>query len=415
MRPVRSEHGFALITGILVLTVIAGLALSLIVLTNNGQKAALREQASESAFNVAEAALSAQIGQLSRAWPAEKETKYESRCVEATSTETNGCPTSSILNASYPSASPSSCQGKPPADSWGSSATNKWTTYVRDDVEGASAPFNSEVEKNAASWDANGDGKVWVRSVGLVQCRMVVLVTLVSRESLAVPFPHDVLVADWFETRNNGGHRGRGYIIDTKGESSQTSNVSVRCSPAAPEGKQCAEYEKGNKEQVGPGEVVEEKGTSPAIPATTLASLRKEAEAEGTYDAPGQCPKGLPVGKLVYVEGPCKIEGGKNEVANSLASPGFLIIVNGTLTMGGSSKFYGVIYGLDQQGSNNYVVRLEGSAEVNGAIIVDGSGGVSLSSSGTNLVYNPTAIEGLKTSAGAAATRNSFRILGNNE
>jgi type II secretory pathway pseudopilin PulG len=413
MSRLRSQQGFALVAGILVITLISGLALSLIVLSNNGQKAALREQASETAFDVAEAALNAQVGQLARAWPSEKETKYESRCVEATSTEINGCPTSGVLNSSYPNTSSTTCQGQPPVDSWGSAVTNKWTTYVRDDVEGAGAPFNSVVEKSAEPWDANGDGKVWVRSVGLVDCRMIVLVTLVSRESVAVSFPHKVLIADWFETRNNGGHKGRGFIIDTKGESERPSNVSVRCG-SVPSGKECAEYER-NHEQVGPGEVVEEKGTSPAIPATVLPALRSEAEGSGTYYASGKCPNGLPTGKLVYVEGPCSIEGGANEVGNSLASPGYLIIVNGTLKMAGSSKFYGVVYDLDQQGSNNWVVRLEGSAELNGGIIIDGNGGASLSASGVNLVYNPKAFEELKAYAGVAGTRNSFRILSNSE
>ena len=411
MARARSDQGFALVTAILVLTVISALALSLVMLSNSGQRAAVREQASESAFNVAEAALNAQIGQLARVWPSETEKKmYEEapRCTETTSTATNGCPTGSLINASYTNAS-TSCQGKAPTDSWGSPVTNQWTTYVRDDVEGANAPFNSAVEKTASPYDANGDGKVWVRAVGLVQCRMVVLITLVSRESVAVPFPKNVVTANWFETRNNG----KKVIVNTQGESSQSTNVSVRCSPK-PAGKECEEYAK-EKGQVSPGSVVEEPGTTPALSVAKLASLRQQAEAAGTYYASGKCPSGMPSGHLVYVEGPCNISGGGNEVANSAAKPGFLIIVNGTFSMGGTSEFFGVIYCVNGQGSNGSLIETQGNATIVGEAVVDGGGGASFNASGENIVYSAKADEELVTYGGADATRNSFRILSNSE
>jgi Tfp pilus assembly protein PilX len=411
MRALRSERGFALVAGLLVLTVIAGLAVGLLLLSNSGQKAALREQAGESAFNVAEAALNAQIGQLSRAWPSETANQIPEaspRCIEATSTATNGCPTASILSASYANAS-TSCQGKPPVDSWGSPVTNEWTTYVRDDVEGANAPFKSVAEESAPRYDANEDGKVWVRAVGLEQCRMVVLVALVSRESVAVPFPRQVVVADWFETRNSGNK----VIVNTEGESAQTTNVSVRCSPPPPESKPC----NGEKTtgQVSPGKVVEEPGTSPAKPKSELEKLRHEAEAAKTYYPANKCPTGLPSGKLVYIEGPCNISGGGNEVGNSEAKPGFLIIAKGTFNMEGTATFYGTIYCVNEQGSSGAVVTLQGHAKIVGEVVVDGGGGASFNASGENVVYSAKADEELVRYAGADETRNSFRILSNSE
>jgi type II secretory pathway pseudopilin PulG len=405
MRRLGSENGFALVAGLLVMTVIAGLAIALLLVTNSGQKAALREQASESAFNVAEAALNAQVAQLARAWPTGE---GESRCTEATTTETNGCPTGKILKESYPNTSPVPCSGKA-LDSWGSPSTNEWTTYVRDDVEGANAPFNSAVEDSAKNYDANGDGKVWVRSVGVVQCRMVVLAALVSQESIPIPFPKKVVVANWFETRNSG----KKVIVNTQGESSQTTNVSVRCSPP-PEGQPCEKYEQ-EKGQVSPGGVVEEAGTSPTKSTSELETLRQQAEATGSYYPAGKCPKGLPTGHLVYIEGPCSVEGGGNEVANSESSPGFLIIANGTLSMGGASKFYGVIYCVDKQNSNKQLIELQGTAKIVGGLDVDGAGGASFNASGENVVYSAKAVEELKTYAGADATRNSFRVLSNSE
>ena len=94
MKTLRSEQGVALVAAVLVMSVVSGLALALLLMTNNQQKASAREQASETAFNVAEAALNAQVGQLSRAWPAtegealpdEKTNARLVRCIATTTT-----------------------------------------------------------------------------------------------------------------------------------------------------------------------------------------------------------------------------------------------------------------------------------------------------------------------------------------
>jgi len=70
MKLTRDESGFALISAILMLFIMTGIGLGVLQLTDAQQKASSTEQASEGAFNIAEAALNAQIGQLSRAWPA---------------------------------------------------------------------------------------------------------------------------------------------------------------------------------------------------------------------------------------------------------------------------------------------------------------------------------------------------------
>src|SRR5579862_4766477 len=135
MRNTRSEQGFALVAAVLVLVVISGLGLALLLLTNSGQKASAREQAGEAAFEIAEAALNAQVEQLSRAWPGQKTEALPVRCTESTTTESNGCPSAASLSASYPKAS-ATCAANAPSEKWGSASTNEWTTYVRDDAEG---------------------------------------------------------------------------------------------------------------------------------------------------------------------------------------------------------------------------------------------------------------------------------------
>jgi len=403
MRRARDEQGVALVVTMLLLMVLSGVGLALLLFTNNQQKAALREQASESAFTVSEAALNAEVSQLSRKWPSEA-TEAVSTCTAGLTTATNYCPAKTSLEVGYPSTGSATCPAGTPKDPWGSALSNGWTTYVRDDATGE--VFNSATEQGQLAYDANKDNKLWVRSVGVVQCRLVTVVTLVTRQQIAISFPHNVVTANWFKTTNNG----KKVIVDTEGEAGQSGSLSLRCESPHPE--PCANYEK-EKGQVSPDTTVEEPGTSPTLPATTLKALREEAEASGHYYKTGSCPSAAPSGFPVYVEGPCAVSVGSNTVVNSQAVPGFLIIANGTFSMSGTSKFYGVIYCLNQQkyGETPPVVSLGGDAEIFGAVDIDGNGGAFLGSSGTNITYSGKAIEELKASAGAAATRNSFRVL----
>src|SRR4051794_5141805 len=102
MTRARDEQGFALITAIILLTILLGLGAALLTFTDNQQSASLREQASESSFNVSEASLNAQVGQLSRAWPAKESEAYPKPCTASTGTSTNGCPTVASLTNAYP-------------------------------------------------------------------------------------------------------------------------------------------------------------------------------------------------------------------------------------------------------------------------------------------------------------------------
>jgi Tfp pilus assembly protein PilX len=416
MKALRSEQGVALVAAVLIMSVMSGLGLGLLLLTNNQQKAAGREQASESAFTVAEAALNAQVTQLSREWPASEKIKEEEalpeRCTATTTTSKNGCPDALSLKEGY-SGVAGTCPSGAPKDAWGGSASNEWTTYVRDDVEGTGKLFNSTSEAAAetAHWDKNGDNMLWVRSVGIVQCRMVVLVTLVSRQLVALNFPRNGLTANWFDTTNKGKHSGP--IIERKPPTfSEAGPISMRCEN--PPHGECEKYREG---QIEPPPGTNEPSPSVTLNESQLEALKQQAKSIGEYYPTGTCPSGIPPGLPAYVEGPCNVEEKGNAEVNSKAQPGFLVIVNGTFSIGGGAVFYGVVYAANKQGSKESVVNVEGNAKIIGAIDVDGEGGIEIGSSGnkTNFSYDPSAINEVKAYAGAAATRNSFRILSNNE
>ena len=114
MRHPRNESGFTLIAALLTMFIIAGLGMALLTLTDAQQHAASREQFSETAFNIAEAAMNAQIGQLARQWPAVETQEYPPSCTPSGSTTTNGCPTAEGLEKAYPpsgsASSPEHCR-----------------------------------------------------------------------------------------------------------------------------------------------------------------------------------------------------------------------------------------------------------------------------------------------------------------
>jgi Tfp pilus assembly protein PilX len=416
MSRAREEEGFALVAAVVLLTVIMGLGMGLLLFTDNQQRASTTEQAGEGAFNVAEAALNSQVGQLSRAWP-EKETEaYPDtvdntvvRCTEGTTTTTNGCPTTASLTAGYPNTTSASCSGGTPVDPWGSPATNKWTTYVRDNFE-KNALFNSTVEATQPGYDANGDGKVWVRSVGISRCRLVTVISLISRQLVTLNFPHDAVSGNWFKVTNTGNK----VLVNTQGVApnlaGQPGEISMRCEGVA---GLCEEWDKA-KEQVSPDTTKSPAVPSPLLSELQLAALRSQAIAAGTFHSPTVkgCPNSLEEmsGLPAYVEGcgELKLTGG---IGNSTASPGFLVLADGTLELKGNAEFFGVIYARNPTNVAGAVVVLGGTAQVIGAIDVDGKGGIEFGSSKANLVYDPRALNELKSFAGATPTRNTFRIL----
>jgi Tfp pilus assembly protein PilX len=406
MRRARDEQGFVLATAVMVMLVMMGLGLGLLMFADNQQKAAGREQASETAFDLAEAALNAQVGQLARVWPAKESEAFPSRCTAAESTATNGCPTAASLASAYNSG-PQACTGTEP---WGSPLSNSWTTYVRDDLEGSQI-FNSTSEESAPSWDKTTPNKLWVRATGVVQCHVVTLVTLVARQLVAVSFPRKAATGNWFRVTNKGNK----VIVNTVGvepyKAGEPGEISMRCSGLGSE--PCEVWEEA-KEQISPNTTKSPPTASPLLSESTMEELKATAQAAGTFysEALGNCPTSAEgaAGDPAYVEcGAMKWQG--NGIGNSLTSPGFLILATGTLELAGTSEFYGVIYARNPTNLSGAVVSLGGKAQVYGAIDVDGNGGIEFGSSKANLIYDPRATLNLKASVGVAPTRNTFRVL----
>ena len=449
MRRARNEDGFAVVTAILLLAVILGLGLGLLQFADAQQKASTREQASEAAFNVAEAALNAQVGQLDREWPTEKNNPNPNNellpltCTAGTSTKTNDCPSPTDLEPD-PNTGSTACSGR---DAWGSPLSNQWTTYVRQDVIeglGASAHesslFNSTAERSLPSYASSDAGALWVRAVGVVQCHPVTVISLVTRQRVTLRLPEGI-AGNWFKVTNKGNKDIVNRIGISEG---QAAPVSMRCEPVPAGQKECEEYDR-SKEQVSPPITPNEpKSPGMTLTPTELETIKSEAQAYGKFysTASYHCPTGtsmeelegtqLPTGSRapVYIEGCGAVKITANGMANCEPpkpvastphpeSPGFLVVANGTFELSGKSTYCGVIYAANlnpQPLSEEAIVKLQGGTVVVGGIIVDGEGGIEFGSSGqggnpANLVFDSRAIRERTISAGAASTRNSFRIL----
>jgi Tfp pilus assembly protein PilX len=401
-RRLRDESGFALIVTMMLLLVALAIGAALVARSDSQSELSAQERTREGSFALAESALNAEALALARSWPGSTATTSPSSCTPSSASTL--CPPASAVGGGYTGSDfASSCRTVP--------ATPLWQTAVRDNVAGEQ--YWTTAVTSRAAYDVNNDGAVWVRSTASVQCDKTTMVSLVSRSSVQMDFPAFTLSANWFATSN----QGRKVIVDTLGTSatpprpaSQPAPVSLRCNSAP---SPCANYQ-SSKGQIQPPSVQTSSGASTsALNASQIQSLERQASAAGTlYSCPSSSTNLSSVnGAPVVITGPCNLNIGSNTVINSSANPGVLVIENGTLTLGGSATFYGLIYALNRQNTGGAVITISGNASVQGLISVDGAGGVIAGSSKTNLIFDSRATALLRGEAGAVLNKNSFRVL----
>ena len=103
-----------------------------------------------------------------------------------------------------------------------------------------------------------------------------------------------------------------------------------------------------------------------------------------------------------------------NSIYNSSSSPGLTIINNGTISLGGTVTYYGVIYALNAQNATSttdFVVQTTGNAQIFGGILVDGGGSVEIGSSHVNLTFDDNAFSSIKAFGNVIPIQNTFRQI----
>jgi type II secretory pathway pseudopilin PulG len=378
----RQERGYALATSLIVLGIIVSLSLPLLTLVDTQQNQSAHERKSESSFNLAEAAFDAGAFVLSHDWPASVQRAYPTSCTAASAG--TKCPDPQLLERTY-TGSDYSARG--------------WTIQIRDDVDGGN--YYDPVAVDAQpSWDANGNAKLWVRAdargVGLDRT----VLALVRRQDQLEPFPRNAATAGWFGTPNGGLK----VLVDTQGKAAQPAPLAVRCTAPAP--STCLNVQPDH--QISPDTSYTGYAGETAVSPEALERLKARARALNSY-YPSGCPTS-PAGELVYVEsGDCGYAGGG--AANAESTPGMFIVEHGTVDFGGSMEFYGLVYAANAQRSAGAVVSVRGSALIQGSVAVDAGGGVTIGSSGRNLVYDARVFPMIKSFGAAAPVQGTWREL----
>jgi Tfp pilus assembly protein PilX len=398
-RLMRDESGMTLIAAVLIVFSMLAFGLAMLAASDTQSKTTARERTREASFNLAEAALNAQALQLTRSWP----TSTSPGPASCTPTLVHtACPDAASIQGGYAdgdyAAQP--CVSAP--------TTPAYQTSIHDS-QGETYWAQTLVSRPA--YDANGDGVLWLRAVATTHCHSVAVVSQVSQSQVPIAFPSNVVTANWFATSN----QGKKVIVDTLGSGGQPAPVVARCAGLST--AQCLAYP-ANKGQIQPPAVRSDSGASTStLTATQLAALQAQALASGSYHA--GCPTSSAQltspanGAPVYIKNCPVVPVGGSTVINSLSKPGALIIETGTLSMGGTSNFYGLVYMVNKGNISHPtpVVSISGNAQIYGVVSVDGNGGILAGSSKANLINDPRAVGLLRGSSGARINKNTFRVV----
>ena len=408
----HDEDGWTLVTAIVLMAVMLGMGLAAIAMSDNQQKQTRVERERESQLNLTEGVLSAQIFALSRRWPASALSPYPPVCTEAS--PLTDCPTAARVRTHYGA-----------VDFRNGSS---WTVQVRDNGGAARDLYTDAVLTTQPTWDADGDGQVWVRAeggiggrnaAGQIVKRPRVLVARVKVESLPVPFPRHPFVAGSVATSNSGGHGDRSLI-----ETNNSPGI-VRCTRTTTTSQTsradlCMGYD--------PTQVngtVESHTDTPTniISPEMLDALRQTAKANNTYystyHSGGDCPS--PAGRVVFFEhADCtwRTNSDINVTATNppRPNPGILVVKQGSASCSGNTTWYGVIYmvnagGLGTNPSDRAVFDNTGGCTIRGGVFVDGPGKLAIGSNAPNLVYHAEYLVNVTAYGTAGIVQNTWREL----
>jgi Tfp pilus assembly protein PilX len=410
------ENGSALVAAIIIMFVILGLGMAVLSQADVQTHQTGLEASGEATYNNAEAALDSQANLLQQSWP----TAATSTCNQSSSSSTF-CPGAALTN-SFSTTYTGHLFANP-----------QWTSQIVDDSGGESADYYSDAAASAApSYDANGDGKVWIRAQTVIQGQKRVVVAEMVRQNTIVPLPHNTLTSGGAFTSN----RGNKVIVETTDAapgSSLTGSINVRCGSSAYSpsyGDPCEGWDPG-KGQLDPasnyqGGYVDPGGGYSAVSQATLASLKQAA----TYYN-GTCPTSLT--GLIYVDNPpggsCSYNGGTWNMSSSPPAktdvPGMIIMGDGTLTFNGNISYFGVVYMVNASGSaptsgactstqqNGPVFTVHGTGSIYGSIFVDKCGTVDAGSSAYNIIFDSDAFNAATAYSQPSLAKNTFRIIPN--
>jgi Tfp pilus assembly protein PilX len=404
---IASSDGWAVVTALMVMALIISLSLATFAYVDGQTRSSNSERKRESTFNYAAGVLDAGAFQLVQAWPGSS-TSPAPDCTYA-----NGTLTSSTGSTTY---CPSPTQLSQEFNNIDASGVS-WTSKVRDNsgtgacqsgVFAGQAMCSYYFDESAGalsapSYDANGDGQVWVRARTIERGVARTVVELVSAQRTPLSFPRAVVTAGTYTI--SGGPKSKTFA--------NGASLLVRC-PSAQTGNPQGCITEKRSDQIQPPTAVQSTDNSPALSTGALQQLRTRAKAENAWYQ--NCPSTTAPGPLVFIEtGPCGWSA--LPLNTSPSNPATVVIVSGGLNLTGQSSayrdFYGVIYLVNSGGSTDpNFFSVNGLHNFHGSINVDGAAGVNFgTSSNSSLSYDSGAFSGLWAYGNASVVRPSFREI----
>jgi type II secretory pathway pseudopilin PulG len=431
IRLLHDENGVAIIVAVVLMALMLAMGLGAMTFVDTQSKLTAAQRQRETAFNVAEAALNAQITQISHHWAG----------INGANTDGTTHPTIGFLPCPGGAFCPSGGELTSLVPGADSNVAITWKTNVYDNSgvppHDLTSYFADSRVGTQCGCDFNNDGKVWVRAEATVRGRSRVIVSLVQEQTQAESVPHAAIIAGTLTIENNGQHNGP--IIESNG-----GIVAVRCEvpPNADEPTGTPEPASGpclgqplgraptktsdawdallNNQISGFQSHVENYNPAPVFSQDQITRFINTAKAKSTYFDRG-CPASL-AGDVVVVNitGNCTYTG--TDVWNTTSAPGFLIFLNAnsSLTLGGTTQFNGVIYhanmgepptlGSPTQ-SSAPLITTSGNTLINGGVIIDGPGRMVAGESGLNIRFDDHGYDAVKSLAAAGIIQNSWREI----
>ena len=384
------DDGWVLLTSIAMLSLMVMLAMALLSIVDTQTGQSRQQRVRETAFNLAEAGLNAQIFSLSRDWPGGGSAPYPTCTGTSTSTR---CPSDAQIVRLIPT-----------ADATGAT----WQTIVRDNGAPGTASFYSDsLVLGQSAYDANRDGQLWVRATATAQGKTRTMVALVRAEPQEEDIPHAALLTGRLAITNMGNKP----IIDASAGGGVATAV-VRCTPALGEPVVCLGHPVDKQDVLGkqltPNLVTTGYPSTPGMTVEARARLKARAIADGTYFT--VCPPTL-TGAVVYIEaaGPCDKNG--NDVFNTASAPGVVVMATGSISLGGTTVFNGVIYHANTAAITTTAVDIQGNARVIGGVIVDGEATTKVGSSKLNIQLSLGAFRAVRSYGSAGVIQNTWREI----
>ena len=391
----ESERGSALVTAILVMAIMMSIAVPLMSMVDTQQRVTSAERLQEGSFSLTDAVLNAQVFILSNNWPADDDLAYDTCTQRSVSLK---CPSPTAITSIYTGPDYS---------------TSAWSVKVRDDGESAADYYDEAVVNRQPAWDANTNGRVWVRADARGSGTTQSLVAQVKMTEHVENFPRHVTTTGYMTIK----HIHKNGIL-TQGKSAQPAPLVLRCTGPIDKHSSCLNVKKKKKWIV--PQIIEQGYTGNALPPAAIDGLRQRAKALGTYYT--TCPAS-PAGELVFVEqGDCRYKGDKKKSTwgvyarkrievNSAANPGAFVVANGSVTFDGKLTYYGVVYAANLSNRTDTLINILKKAQIVGSLAVDGMGGTYIKAHGSPIVFDPTSFWDLTSLQGATIVQGSWHEL----